>query len=550
MPGNGDNEHPREPAPPDNPERVAPAERPEAVGLPEDSGGNGPAGNEPPAPPAPPDDQPKPGPIARIIALSAKNRFVTILFVLGMAVWGAYSMLHGPLDAIPDLSDVQVIIFTDWPGRSPTLVEDQITYPISSTLLSAPHVKSVRGQSFFGLSFVYVVFDEGTDMYWARSRVLEYLNSVSSRLPKGVTPTLGPDATGVGWVYEYALVDETGQHDLQQLRSLQDWNIRFALESVPGVAEVASVGGFVKQYQVNVDPDKLRGYGIPITKVIQAVRDSNEEVGGRVIEIAGHEQMIRGRGYIKKKSDIADIPLKVNSDGTPVYVKDVATVSIGPDMRRGVAELDGKGETVGGIVVMRYGENALKVIDAVKQRLDEVRKGLPPGVKLVVTYDRSGLIQAVDRDPAPHADRGDAGRQHHHLPVPAARAQRAGADPHAAPRRAPGVHPDVLPGADRSTSCRSAGSPSPSVRWWTLPSHHREQSTRSSNSGKRPDARAAAPTSSSRRCRRSGPASSSRCSSSRWRSCPCSRSRARKAGCSNRWRSPRPTRWALRPSWR
>jgi Cu(I)/Ag(I) efflux system membrane protein CusA/SilA len=393
MPGNGDNEHPREPAPPDNPERVAPAERPEAVGLPEDSGGNGPAGNEPPAPPAPPDDQPKPGPIARIIALSAKNRFVTILFVLGMAVWGAYSMLHGPLDAIPDLSDVQVIIFTDWPGRSPTLVEDQITYPISSTLLSAPHVKSVRGQSFFGLSFVYVVFDEGTDMYWARSRVLEYLNSVSSRLPKGVTPTLGPDATGVGWVYEYALVDETGQHDLQQLRSLQDWNIRFALESVPGVAEVASVGGFVKQYQVNVDPDKLRGYGIPITKVIKAVRDSNEEVGGRVIEIAGHEQMIRGRGYIKKKSDIADIPLKVNSDGTPVYVKDVATVSIGPDMRRGVAELDGKGETVGGIVVMRYGENALKVIDAVKQRLDEVRKGLPPGVKLVVTYDRSGLIR-------------------------------------------------------------------------------------------------------------------------------------------------------------
>ncbi len=333
------------------------------------------------------------GLVARVIAASAKNRLVTILFVVAGVFWGLFAMRSGPLDAIPDLSDVQVIIFTEWPGRGPDLVEDQITYPISSTLLAAPKVKAVRGQSFFGLSFVNVIFEDGTDMYWARSRVLEYMESAKANLPAGVTPTLGPDATGVGWVYEYALVDESGKHDLAQLRSLQDWNVRFALESVPGVAEVASVGGFVKQYQVTVDPNKLRGYGIPLNKVIQAVRDSNEEVGGRIIEVAGHEQMIRGLGYVKKKEDLENVPLKVRGDGVPVMIKDVAEVKIGSDMRRGAAELDGKGETVGGIVVMRYGENALNVIAGVKQRIAEIQAGLPQGVKIVPTYDRSGLIQ-------------------------------------------------------------------------------------------------------------------------------------------------------------
>ncbi|HKB79921.1 MAG TPA: CusA/CzcA family heavy metal efflux RND transporter, partial [Thermoanaerobaculia bacterium] len=279
-----------------------------------------------------------------------------------------------------------------WPGQSPDLVEDQVTYPISSSLLAAPHVKFVRGQSFFGLSFVYVVFDDGTDIYWARSRVLEYLETVKSKLPQGVTPTLGPDATGVGWVFEYALVDRSGKHDLQQLRSLQDWNVRYALESVPGVAEVASVGGFVKQYQVDLDPNKLVSYGIPITQVIKAVRDSNEDAGGRTIEIAGHENMIRGRGYIKSPADLEMVPLR-SASGVPVYVKDVATVSIGSDMRRGIADLNGEGEVAGGIVIMRYGQNALNVIDAVKQRLQEVKKSLPPGVDVVVTYDRSGLIK-------------------------------------------------------------------------------------------------------------------------------------------------------------
>ncbi|MEZ4373084.1 MAG: efflux RND transporter permease subunit [Polyangiaceae bacterium] len=335
----------------------------------------------------------KVGVVGHVIALCAKNRWLAILVVAALGVWGAISMRNGPLDAIPDLSDAQVIVFTEWPGRSPDLVEDQITYPISSTLLAAPKVKAVRGQSFFGLSFVYVVFEDGTDIYWARSRVMEYLNTAQSKLPDGVTPSIGPDATGAGWVYQYALVDYSGKHDLSELRSLQDWNIRFALESVPGVAEVASVGGFVKQYQVNVDPNKLRSFGIPMTKVIGAVRDANQEVGGRTIEIAGHEQMIRGRGYVKKLSDLESIPLKVRDDGTPVTLAEVAEVQLGPEMRRGVAELNGQGETVGGIVVMRYGENALNVIERVDKRMAEIKQGLPEGVHLEVTYDRSGLIR-------------------------------------------------------------------------------------------------------------------------------------------------------------
>jgi len=336
----------------------------------------------------------KSGLIARLIEASANNRFLTVLFVLSLALWGYYGMTHGPLDAIPDLSDVQVIVFTEWPGQSPDIVEDQITYPLSTTLLSAPRIKFVRGQSFFGLSFVYVIFEDDVDMYWARSRVLEYLNEVQGSLPAGVTPTLGPDATGVGWVFEYALVDRSGKMDLQQLRSFQDWNLRYALESVPGVAEVASIGGFVKQYQVIVDPNKLLGYGIPLQRVIQAVRESNQEVGGHVIELAAHEQMVRGRGYVGSIEDLELAPLLVSESGAPVYIKDVAEVRLGPDVSRGLAELDGEGEVVGGIVVMRYGENALRVIETVKERLEAIGHGLPDGVEIVVTYDRSDLIEA------------------------------------------------------------------------------------------------------------------------------------------------------------
>jgi Cu(I)/Ag(I) efflux system membrane protein CusA/SilA len=330
--------------------------------------------------------------IARLIAASAQRPLLTILFVAALSAWGWVSLKNAPLDAIPDLSDVQVIVFTEWMGQSPDLVEDQITYPISSALISAPKVQAVRGQSMFGMSFVNVIFEDGTDIYWARSRVLEYMSSVRARLPQGVNPTLGPDATGVGWVFEYALIDKSGRHDLQQLRSLQDWNLRYALASVPGVAEVASVGGYVKQYQVNVDPNKLLGYGITLEEVTRAVRSSNQEVGGRVIEIAGHEHIIRGRGYVEKADDIGQSPIKV-VNGTPIRVRDVAQVSIGPDIRRGVSELNGEGEAPGGVVIMRYGENALSVIERVKERLQEVKKALPAGVEVIVTYDRSELIQ-------------------------------------------------------------------------------------------------------------------------------------------------------------
>ncbi len=332
------------------------------------------------------------GIIARIIAGCAHRPFLTILFIGALSVWGWVSLQRAPLDAIPDLSDVQVIVFTEWMGQSPDLVEDQVTYPISAALISAPKVQAVRGQSMFGMSFVNVIFDEGTDIYWARSRVLEYMSSVRAKLPAGVNPTLGPDATGVGWVFEYALVDKTGKHDLQQLRSIQDWNVRYALESVPGVAEVASVGGYIKQYQVNVDPNKLLGYGVTMDEVVRSVRASNQEVGGRVIEIAGHEQVIRGRGYVKQPDDIGQSPIKVVK-GTPIRVKDVAEVSLGPDIRRGLTELNGEGEAPGGVVIMRYGENALTVIDGVKERLKDIEKGLPEGVKVVITYDRSGLIE-------------------------------------------------------------------------------------------------------------------------------------------------------------
>jgi copper/silver efflux system protein len=330
--------------------------------------------------------------IERVIEWSARNAFLVFLATLFLMGWGLWAVYHTPLDAIPDLSDVQVIVFTEWPGRSPDLVEDQITYPIVTSMLGAPRIKSVRGQSFLGLSFVYIIFQDGTDIYWARSRVVEYMQGVTGKLPEGVSPTLGPDATGVGWVFQYALVDKSGQHDLAGLRSFQDWYLRYWLQSVPGVAEVASIGGFVKQYQVQVDPTKLLGYHVPLKKVIEAIRRSNNDVGGRVIEASEREYMVRGRGYIRSLDDIRDVPVGTDRQGTPITVQDVAHVTIGPDMRRGIAELDGQGETVGGIVVMRYGENALAVIDRVKDKLNEIMPSLPKGIEIVTVYDRSDLI--------------------------------------------------------------------------------------------------------------------------------------------------------------
>src|SRR2546428_12249679 len=316
--------------------------------------------------------------IERIIAASVRNRFLVFVFTLFAIVAGIYALKQTPLDAIPDLSDVQVIVYTDWEGRSPDLVEDQITYPISTRFIAAPRVKFVRGESMFGKSFVYVIFQDGTDIYWARSRVIEYLSAVRGTLPEGVNPVIGPDATGVGWVFEYALVDKSGKHNLAELRSIQDWNLRYALSSVKGVAEVASVGGFVKQYQVDLDPNKLVAYGIPLSDVIAKIRMSNADVGGKIFEIATAEYYVRGRGYIKSIEDIETIPLKAQN-GTPVYVKNVGTVHLGPDLRRGVTELNGEGEVVGGIIVMRYGENALRVIDGVKKKLEETKASLPEG---------------------------------------------------------------------------------------------------------------------------------------------------------------------------
>ncbi len=337
------------------------------------------------------------GLLERLIEFSARNWLLTLILVSAAALWGYRSLLQSPLDAIPDLSDVQVIVFTEWPGRSPDLVEDQITYPLTTTLLAAPNVEYVRGQSFMGLSFVYAIFEDGTDMYWARSRVLEYLNSASGDLPDGVRPVLGPDATGVGWVYQYALVDESGQQDLSDLKSLQDFNLRYALESVEGVAEVASIGGFEKEYQVNVDPNKLASYGFSLQHLTTAVRESNNDVGGRVLEMSGHEHFVRGRGYVQSTADIEEVVLGTNSEGIPVRVADVATVSLGPAMQRGQADLNGEGVTVGGIVIMRYGENALAVIDRVKERIREIEQGLPAGVEIVPVYDRSSLIRrAID----------------------------------------------------------------------------------------------------------------------------------------------------------
>jgi Cu(I)/Ag(I) efflux system membrane protein CusA/SilA len=328
-----------------------------------------------------------------IIEYCATHRAVVIILTVALVIIGIWSIQNVPLDAIPDLSDPQVIIYTEWPGRSPNLVEDQITYPLVSAMLAAPRVSVVRGLSDYGFSYVTVIFEEGTDIYWGRTRVLEYMSKIAGKLPEDVTPTLGPDATGVGWAFEYALVDRTGKYNLAQLRSFNDWYLRYWLESVPGVAEVARVGGFVKQYQVNVDPNKLLAYNLPLNKVMDVIRNSNNEVGGRVVEFTGKEYLVRGRGYIQAVADIESLPVGSDGMGTPIYVRDVARVELGPDMRRGVAELNGEGEVTGGIVVVRYGQNVMDVIERVKAKLQEVKPAFPEDVEVVVTYDRSDLIQ-------------------------------------------------------------------------------------------------------------------------------------------------------------
>ncbi len=333
--------------------------------------------------------------LKKIIELSVKNRFLIIIFTLFAVGWGIWALYHIPLDAIPDLSDVQVIIYTEFPGQAPQVVEDQVTYPLTTAMLAVPKSKVVRGFSFFGVSFIYVIFEDGTDIYWARSRVLEYLNFASGKLPRGITPSLGPDATGVGWVFQYTV--EGKGYSLAELRSIQDWYVRYQLTKVPGVSEVASIGGFVKQYQVNIDPNRLLAYDISLKDVVESIKMSNMDVGGRVVELTEMEYMVRGLGYIKNIPDIENIVVKADRSGTPIRIKDLARVELGPDERRGIVERDGEGEVVGGIVVMRFREDALKVIDEVKKKIEELKTGLPPGVELITVYDRSGLIRrAID----------------------------------------------------------------------------------------------------------------------------------------------------------
>ena len=331
--------------------------------------------------------------INKLIEVCAHNKFIVFLLIGMATLWGLWSIKNITLDAIPDLSDTQVIIFSKW-DRSPDIIEDQVTYPIISALLGVPKVRDIRGFSDFGYSYVYVIFEDGTDIYWARSRTLEYLSNILPRLPQGVQVELARDETAIGWVFQYALIDKTGKNDLAQLRSFQDWYLRYTLQAVPGVAEVAPIGGFVRQYQVNLDPNRLVAYNIPIDRVIEAIRSGNNDVGGRLVEFSGREFMVRGRGYIKKVSDIEEIMVGTSkSGGTPILVKNLGTVTLGPDIRRGIAELDGKGEVVGGIVIMRFGENALKVIERIRTKLEEVKPTLPPGVEIVTTYDRGELIE-------------------------------------------------------------------------------------------------------------------------------------------------------------
>ncbi|HEY3169573.1 MAG TPA: efflux RND transporter permease subunit, partial [Thermoanaerobaculia bacterium] len=336
--------------------------------------------------------------IEKLIALCVRNKFLTLIFVAGFFGAGLWSLRRIPLDALPDLSDVQVIVYTNWEGQSPNLIEDQVTYPIVSALISAPRVKTVRGYSFFGFSYVYVIFQDRTDLYWARSRVLEYLNGLKGQLPQAVNPNLGPDATGVGWGFQYVLVDKTGRHSLADLRTFQDWDLSYWLRAVPGVAEISSVGGFQKQYQVDIDPIRLASYGVGFHEVLAAVQESNGDVGGRVVEWTGREYMVRGRGYISSLEDLRKIPIKARlQTGTPVYLSDVATIHFGPEMRRGVIDWNGEGEAVGGVVVVRSGENVLTVVEAVKKKIAELAPSFPPGIELRVAYDRTDLIhRAID----------------------------------------------------------------------------------------------------------------------------------------------------------
>ena len=358
-----------------------------------------------------------------------------------------WSLQRVPLDALPDISDVQVVVHTNWPGEPPDVVEDQVTYPIVTALLAAPHVKSVRAQTMFGDSCVFVIFDDSTDLYWARSRVLEYMQQLAGRLPADVHPSIGPDATGAGWVYEYAIVDRSHKHNLADLRALQDWFLRYQLETVPGVAEVATIGGFVRQYQVNLDPQKLFSYGIPASTVIDRVRQSTNEVGGDVLEMGGAEYMIRGLGYLRNVADLENVPV-ATKNGTPVLVRDLGTVTLGPDVRRGAADWQGEGETVGGIVVTRYGTNALNVIDGVKAKLKEIGPSLPPGVEIVTGLRPLLAYQPVDSYAQARPDH----RSHHRqlrlhllsLPLPVS----SGAHHHAAHRSSRGFHPHVLPAGE------------------------------------------------------------------------------------------------------
>ena len=332
--------------------------------------------------------------IARIIDASIANRLFIVLAAIAVTLGGFWAVRTTPVDALPDLSDVQVVVRSNYPGQAPRIVEDQVTYPMATTMLSVPGAKTVRGYSMFGDSYVYIIFEDGTDLYWARSRVLEYLNQVQNRLPEGVTSTLGPDATGVGWIYEYALVDRTGGHDLAGLRSLQDWFLRYELKTIPGIAEVASVGGMVKQYQVVLEPYRMASFGVTHAEIVNAIQSSNQEAGGSIVEMGEAEYMVRASGYLTTLDDFREIPLRTATGGVPVTLGDVATIQVGPELRRGIAELNGEGEVAGGIIVLRQGADARSAIQAVEEKLDELQASLPEGVEIVTTYDRSQLIDA------------------------------------------------------------------------------------------------------------------------------------------------------------
>jgi hypothetical protein len=383
----------------------------------------------------------------RLIEWSIRNRLLVLLATAFLVATGIWAVRTTPVDAIPDLSDVQVIVQTEWAEQAPQIIEDQVTYPLTTALLAVPGATTVRGISSFGISYVYVLFDDGTDPYWARTRVLEYLSQVSEQMPAGVTPQLGPDATGVGWVYQYTL--ESDRHDLVELRSLQDFFVRYQLQSVPGVSEVATVGGHVQQYQVEVDPQRLHGYNLTVQRVSDAMRMANSDVGARVLELSGREYMVRGLGYLTNIEDIENVVLTAGMDGTPVRVSDVARVQLGPDIRRGAADKNGRGDVVTGIVVMRHGENALDVIDAVKARIAVIQAGLPAGVRVVDAYDRAPLIRRRDQQPAEEAGRGAAAGGADHCAVPAAHPQLARRGRDAADR-----HPDVV---HRDAADRRAG---------------------------------------------------------------------------------------------